>query len=59
LRHNRIGKIDMVAEQARILEAGANRPTRDPRDDGRRDDVRRTDTPREPRYVEPRIGPAR
>lgn len=71
LRHNRVGKIDMVADQARILEGGANRPTRDPRDDGRRSDDRRgedrridprVDGPREPRgdrYVEPRIGPAR
>lgn len=57
LRSNRVGKIDMVAEQARILESSANRPARDPRDDGRRDEGRRE--PRADRYVEPRIGPAR
>jgi hypothetical protein len=64
IRHNRIGKIAMVAEQAQILEGAASRPTRDPRDDGRREprsevrgEVR--GEPRGDRYVEPRIGPAR
>jgi len=64
IRHNRIGKIAMVAEQAQILEGSASRPTRDPRDDGRREprsevrgEVR--GEPRGDRYVEPRIGPAR
>lgn len=64
IRHNRIGKIAMVAEQAQILEGGPSRPGRDPREDGRRDprsEVRgevRGET-RGDRYVEPRIGPAR
>ena len=34
IRHNRIGKIAMVAEQAQILDGSASPPTRDPR--GRR-----------------------
>jgi hypothetical protein len=58
IRHNRIGKIAMVAEQADILDA---KPSRDNRDDGRRDDGRRdARDSREQRYIEPRIGgPAR
>ncbi|GFN27410.1 hypothetical protein ADE_31080 [Achromobacter denitrificans] len=53
IRHNRIGKIAMVADQARILDGAAGNPPREPRDDIRRE-------PRgEQRYVEPRIGPAR
>jgi hypothetical protein len=64
IRHNRISKIEMVADQARILDASHDRPARDPRDDGRRDSRSeprgelRTE-PRADRYVEPRIGPAR
>ncbi|MCS3508239.1 hypothetical protein [Achromobacter sp. JUb104] len=56
IRHNRIGKIAMVAEQAQILDGSASLPARDPRDDGRREP--RGDA-RTERYVEPRIGPAR
>lgn len=56
IRHNRIGKISMVAEQAQILDGSASLPARDPRDDGRREP--RGDA-RTERYVEPRIGPAR
>lgn len=53
IRHNRIGKIAMVAEQAEILDGTAARPSGDGRDDRRRD-------AREQRYIEPRIGdPAR
>lgn len=62
IRHNRIGKIAMVAEQAEILDGATARPPRDGRDDGRRDarDSRDIRDAREPRYVEPRIdGPAR
>ncbi|HEY9275343.1 MULTISPECIES: hypothetical protein [Achromobacter] len=55
IRHNRIGKIAMVAEQARILES-SDRTPRDPRDEVRRE--ARTEG-RSERYVEPRIGPAR
>jgi hypothetical protein len=51
IRHNRAGKIAMVAEQARILESSDRQP-RDPRDEVRRE-------ARSERYVEPRIGPAR
>lgn len=64
IRHNRIGKIAMVAEQAQILEGSATRPGRDSRDSGRRDpqaaprDEVRGET-RGDRYVEPRIGPSR
>lgn len=61
IRHNRIGKIAMVAEQADILDGATAKPSRDDRDDGRRGDDRRdARDSREPRYVEPRIGgPAR
>ena len=53
IRHNRIGKIAMVAEQADILDGTAARPTGGGRGDDRRDS-------REQRYIEPRIGgPAR
>lgn len=52
IRHNRIGKIAMVADQAQILEGSASRPPRNPRDEAPRE-------PRGDRYVEPRIGPAR
>ncbi|MCP1400505.1 hypothetical protein [Achromobacter insolitus] len=55
IRHNRAGKIAMVAEQARILEL-SDRAPRDPRDGVRRE--ARTEG-RTERYVEPRIGPAR
>lgn len=64
IRHNRISKIEMVADQARILDASHDRPARDPRDDVRREtrseprSELRTE-PRADRYVEPRIGPAR
>lgn len=64
IRHNRIGKIAMVAEQAQILEGSGSRPARDSRDDGRRDPQAaprsevRGET-RGDRYVEPRIGPTR
>lgn len=58
IRHNRIGKIAMVAEQAGILEGTLAKPPRDARDEGRRDDGRRE--PRAERNIEPRIGgPAR
>lgn len=60
IRHNRIGKIAMVGEQAQILEGSASRPVRDPRDEGRREprsEVR--GETRGDRYVEPRIGPSR
>ncbi|MCZ8412004.1 hypothetical protein O9649_29865 [Achromobacter dolens] len=61
IRHNRIGKIAMVAEQTDILDGAAAKPSRDDRDDGRRNDDRRdARDSREPRYIEPRIGgPAR
>ncbi|MFY0477338.1 hypothetical protein [Achromobacter marplatensis] len=60
IRHNRSGKIAMVAEQAQILEGSAARPSRDPRDDGRREPLAAPRSePRGDRYVEPRIGPAR
>ncbi|QKH35647.1 hypothetical protein FOC84_12105 [Achromobacter pestifer] len=55
IRHNRAGKIAMVAEQARILEP-SDRTPRDPRDDVRRE---ARSEGRSERYVEPRIGPAR
>ncbi|MFE0840143.1 hypothetical protein [Achromobacter insolitus] len=55
IRHNRAGKIAMVAEQARILEL-SDRAPRDPRNEVRRE--ARTEG-RTERYVEPRIGPAR
>lgn len=59
IRHNRIGKIAMVAEQANILEGTAAKPPRDSRDDGRRDTRAEPRGERE-RYIEPRIGgPAR
>lgn len=61
IRHNRIGKIAMVAEQTDILDGAAAKPSRNDRDDGRRNDDRRdARDSREPRYIEPRIGgPAR
>ncbi|MCW3151348.1 hypothetical protein N8H69_02305 [Achromobacter spanius] len=60
IRHNRSGKIAMVAEQAQILDGSASPPARDPRDEGRREPrgEPRGET-RTERYVEPRIGPAR
>jgi hypothetical protein len=60
IRHNRINKIAMVADQARILDASAGRTPQEPRDDGRRnpDTAVRGET-RGDRYIEPRIGPAR
>ncbi|WMD19098.1 hypothetical protein RAS12_21065 [Achromobacter seleniivolatilans] len=57
IRHNRIAKIEMVADQAQILDASASRPSRDPRDESRREprsEVR--GETRGDRYVEPRIG---
>lgn len=57
IRHNRIGKIEMVADQAQILDASASRPSRDPREESRREprsEVR--GETRGDRYVEPRIG---
>ncbi len=56
IRHNRAGKIAMVAEQARLLESSGGRPPREPRDDVRRE---ARSEGRGERYVEPRIGPAR
>ncbi len=56
IRHNRAGKIAMVAEQARILESSDSRPPREPRDEVRRE---ARSEGRSERYVEPRIGPAR
>lgn len=52
IRHNRISKIAMVDEQVSILARTAQTPNRGGRDDSRGD-------PQNPRYVEPRIGPAR
>jgi len=55
IRHNRIGKIAMVAEQAEILEGTTAKP---PRDDRR--DTRAEPRGERERYIEPRIGgPAR
>ncbi|KGE01828.1 membrane protein [Achromobacter sp. RTa] len=60
IRHNRIGKIAMVADQARILEGADIRPGRDPRDDGRPNpEVAVRGETRGDHYIEPRIGPAR